>query len=396
MSRIVCVTNSQAFEQRLRANLDAAAGEGLQRVAPETIISSPIDFARSVGHETDVVSFGSDVPTEIALKAASELDAGHPTVCVLLVAEHSDELWQQAMDAGVRAVVRPDADDAELVESFRRALDVATRRREALHPPEDTGPKGRVITVLGPKGGAGKTLVASNLAVGLAEADPDRVAVLDLDLKFGDLTSALQLVPEHTLAEVVELHGPLDPTTLKVYLTAHPAHLYALAAPSTPAAGEEVPVAKVTETLGLLADEFASVVVDTSAGIDEHALAAAERSTDLVLVCTMDVASVRALRKLLDALDAVGMTRQARHVVLNRADSRVGLSVEDIEATLGTPVHLGLPSSRAVPQSMNEGTTLLERGDRQRIGRQLRELVGRFVDLPSDKRGGLFSLKGSR
>lgn len=396
MSRIVCVTSSQAFEQRLRSHLEAAAGDGLQRVAPDSVVASPTDFARTIRGDTDVVSLGSDLPTDIALKAASELDACHPTVSILLLAEPSGELWQEAMDAGVRAILRPSTGDDELTEAFRRALDTASRRREALHPPERDGPTGRVITVLGPKGGAGKTVIAANLAVGLAESDPDNVAVLDLDLQFGDLTSAMQLVPEHHLAELASLNGELDPTTLKVFLTAHPAHLYVMAAPPTPAAGEEMPPGRVTETLELLGDEFGSVVVDTSAGIDEHALTAVERSTDLVLVCTMDVASVRALRKLLDSLDAIGMTRQTRHIVLNRADSRVGLSVEDIEATLGTPVNLGLPSSRAVPQSMNEGTTLLERGEPQRLTRQLRELVGRFVDLSTDKRGGLFSLRRSR
>lgn len=395
MSRILVVTDSQAFEQRLRSHLEAASGSGLQRVAAEPLVSSPVDFASRVPDDVEVIAFGPGVPVDATLKAAKELDTSRPTICVLLVAEPTNDLWAQAMDAGVRAVVRPDADDAEVAESFQRALETAARRREAVHPSEDAAPKGRVITVLGPKGGAGKTMIAANLAVGIAQVTPEDIAVVDLDLQFGDLASALQLVPEHTIAETTSHRGALDATTLKVFLTAHPSKLYALAAPQNPAVGEEIPTSRVTEAIGLLADEFASVVVDTSAGLDEHALAAAEQATDLVLVCTMDVASVRALRKLLDALDQLGMTRQTRHVVLNRADSRVGLSVEDIEATLGTSVHLGLPSSRAVPQSMNEGTTLLEQDGRARIARQLRELVGRFVELPSSG-GGLFSRKGNR
>lgn len=390
MSRIILVSDNQAFEQRLRAGLDAAAGDGLQRLSVERVSASPIDFARSVGEEVDVVALGPGLAVDVALKVAAELDATHPTASVLVIAEPSDDVWQQAMDVGVRAVIRPGSDEGQALESFRRALDTAQRRRDVLHPPEEHAPKGRVITVLGPKGGAGKTMLSANLAVGLARANPGDVAVVDLDLQFGDLTSALQLVPEHTIADTAAHRGPLDPTALKVYLTAHPSKLYALAAPATPADGEEVPVGRISETLSLLADEFAAVVIDTAAGVDEQALAAVEQSTDLVLLCTMDVASVRALRKLLDALDQLGMTQQRRHVVLNRADSRVGLSAEDIEATLGTPVHLGLPSSRAVPQSMNEGTTLLEQGGRQRIVRQIEALIERFTNVPG-QRGGLLA-----
>lgn len=392
MSQIILVSDSQAFEQRLRAGLSAATGDGLCRMAPESIAASPTDFARNLDAEVDVVGFGPGMPVESALKAAQELDSSHPTVSMLLVAEPTDDLWQEAMDAGVRAVIRPTSDQEQVAESFRRALESAARRREAVHPTEEHAPKGRVITVLGPKGGSGKTMVSANLAVGLAQANPGDVAVVDLDVQFGDLTSALQLVPEHTLADTVSHRGPLDPTTLKVYLTAHPTGLYTLAAPTTPAGGEEVPVQRISEALSLLADEFSLVVVDTGAGVDEQALAAIEQSTDVVLVCTMDVSSVRALRKLLDVLDQIGMTHQTRHVVLNRADSNVGLSIEDIEATLGTPVHLGIPSSRMVPQSMNEGTTLLEQGGRQRIMRQLQQLTGRFTDLPTTSiSGGLFS-----
>src|SRR5205823_4471418 len=105
----------------------------------------------------------------------------------------------------------------------------------------------------------------------------------------------------------------------------------------------------VSTALHTLASELAYVIVDTGAGIDAPALAAVEHSTDLVLVGAMDVPSIRSLRKLIDALDRLGMTDAARHVVLNRADSRVGIDVGDVSATLGLPIAVALPSSRTVP-----------------------------------------------
>lgn len=392
MSRLVLVSGSDAFEQRLREAL-IVPRDDVQCVDPESALEGPERFAATLGDDVETVAVGPNLGTEDALHLARALDTARPGVTVVVVADQAAELWEQAMDAGVRAVLRPGAEDKEITETFERALETAARRRAALAPLQSAAtetPRARTIVVLGPKGGAGKTMVAANLAVGLAQVAPDRVAVLDLDVQFGDLTSALQLVPEHTLAEAARAPGRLDPTKLKTYMTAHPSHLYALCAPGDPAAGEEVPAERTGEALEVLAGEFDWLVVDTGAGVDEHALAALERATDVVLLCTMDVASVRALRKLVDALDRLDLTTATRHVVLNRSDSRVGLSADDVEATLGLPVHLGIPSSRAVPESMNQGAALLEVGGRERAARQLRALVGRFAEIP-DQRGGLLS-----
>jgi pilus assembly protein CpaE len=129
----------------------------------------------------------------------------------------------------------------------------------------------------------------------------------------------------------------------------------------------------------MLADEFRYVVMDTGAGLDEHTLAAMEASTDIVLVCGTDVASARGVRKALDTFDLLGFTTQRRHFTLNRADARVGLSTDDIEGTVGMAISVSIPSSRAVPLSMNQGIPLLEGAQKSPVSRPLGELVNRFV-----------------
>jgi pilus assembly protein CpaE len=131
--------------------------------------------------------------------------------------------------------------------------------------------------------------------------------------------------------------------------------------------------------LDLLAADFDYVVVDTAAGLDEHALAAADRSDDLVLVCVTDVPTVRGLRKAVDAIDMLGMTRQRRHLVLNRADDRVGLSARDVEATLGLGVDAAVPTSRSVPISMNQGSPLVESDPRSPVARSLTQFAQRLI-----------------
>ena len=218
----------------------------------------------------------------------------------------------------------------------------------------------------------------------LAERRTGSTALVDLDLQFGDVSAALQLVPEHTLADVGRAVTEIDSTMLKVFLCTHRSGLYVLCAPESPADADDIGESASTEAVRRLGEDMPYVVVDTAAGLDEAALGAIELSTDLVLVCTLDVVSVRSLRKELDALDALGMTTQRRHLVVNRADNRVGLTVHDVQEVIGMEAVTTIPSSPSVALSMNSGSPVVEADRRSPVGRALLKLTEQFetVDGP--------------
>ena len=178
--------------------------------------------------------------------------------------------------------------------------------------------------------------MATNLAVGLARTAPHSTVLVDLDVQFGDVASALDLDPEYSLPDAV--HGPAsqDTMVLKTFLTLHETGLYVICGPRTPADADGIAGQDVSRLLQMLASEFRYVVVDTAPGLSEHTLAALDQTTDLVLLTSMDVPGVRGLRKELDALTQLDLLTDSRHVVLNFADTRAGLSVADVEATIGT------------------------------------------------------------
>jgi len=153
-----------------------------------------------------------------------------------------------------------------------------------------------------------------------------------------------------------------------------------LCAPESPAEADEISPSVTAEALRRLSADMPHVIVDTAAGLDEQALGAIEVSTDLLLVCNLDVVSVRSLRKEIDALDSLGLTSQRRHLVVNRADNRVGLTVSDVESAIGMEVAAAVPSSPAVALSMNSGTPVVEADRRSPVARTLLELADRFVD----------------
>ncbi len=309
-----------------------------------------------------------------ALGLAVELDRNF-TIPSVLVSDQAAALGLAALRAGVRDIVAPDAPVEEMKHALERA---ASHSGPRVQPPvvnAGTAQRGKVVTVASPKGGVGKTTVSTNLAVGLAQRLPQSTALVDLDIHFGDVASALNVTPEFTLPDMA--HGPAshDPLALKTYLFQHQTGVYVVPGSESPAAADSVTPKDVTNLLDTLAGQFKYVVVDTAPGLGEHTLAVLDHTDILVLVTSLDVPGVRGLRKELDTLRDIGLLLESRAVVLNFMHPTRGISVSDVEASIGRKVDLQLPQSNSVPISVNQGIPLLQSGSRDPVAKQLRALV---------------------
>lgn len=255
--------------------------------------------------------------------------------------------------------------------------------------PAPDGVRSQIIAVVAPKGGLGKTTVATNLAVGLAKLAPLSVVIVDADTQFGDVATALSLAPTHTLPDLVTGVAPEDTLVMKTLLTAHPSGFYTVCGADLPAEGDRVTGDQLSHLLQQLSSIFRFVIVDTAPGLGDHALAALELATDAVFLCDMSVPSARGLRKELAVLASIGMLPPVRHVVLNLADRTSGLSVRDIEATIGVPVDVAIPRSSLVALSTNRGIPVLQAKGRSPASKALTALVHRFEPSAFLKRGHL-------
>ena len=253
-------------------------------------------------------------------------------------------------------------------------------RASGFAPP---APQAKVIVVISPKGGSGKTAVSANLSVALAKRHPGRVVAVDLDVQFGDLATSMSLTPEHTLAQLSRA-TQIDVTTVKLFLTLHYNGLYVLAGANDPVDADSIGHAHVTQVLPLLAQNFSYVIVDTPSGLDERTLAAIECATDLLLVSSLDVTSIRSLRKELDTLDHMGI-KTPRQLVLNRADSKVGLNASDAEEAIGMKIACSIPSSREIPLSLNLGTPVVISEPKSAVAKQIELLSQLFAPLEATK-----------
>jgi pilus assembly protein CpaE len=289
----------------------------------------------------------------------------------------------------VRDVLAPDAALPEVTAVLERADERAQTRLQATLQETTRVPEHRLIVVASPKGGVGKTTVSTNLAVGLAQSGLGSTVLVDLDMQFGDVASALALVPDYTLPDTVHGAASTDPLVLKTFLSRHPSGLYVVAGSDSPASGDAVSAEQVARLLDTLSHEFRHVIVDTAPGLSDHTLIALERATDLVLMSSMDVPGVRGLRKELDVLRELNLVPEQLHLLLNMSDPAGGLSLADVEKAVGAPLDVVLPRNSAVTLSTNTGVPLLQESNRDPVSRGLRQLLGRFLPATEERPAGL-------
>lgn len=379
MSRFVLITPDASFDQRLRSTINTTSPGEVRTFLTNVLPPAPTQLLTALNGHPEVLLLGPGFAMDDVLRLATVFDVQYPEVSLILVGDLEPNVVVHAMRSGIRDILSPTADPDQIRLVVDRACQAYAARARTFQPaPPTSREKGLVIGVFSPKGGVGKTTVATNLAIGLGKLAPAGVVIVDLDLQFGDVASGLYLNPEHTILDAVSASASLDPLVLKAFLTVHPSGIYALCAPRNPADADLVSPDQVAHLLDQLAMTFQFVVVDTAPGLPELGLTAMEACTDVVWVTGMDIPSVRGLRSGLDVLNQLNILPADRHVVLNSADARTGLSVADIEATIGAPVDISVPRSKAVAFSTNSGVPVIHGARSDRAAKSLQSLVQRF------------------
>jgi len=235
-----------------------------------------------------------------------------------------------------------------------------------------------MICVLGPKGGTGKTLTAGNMAVVFAEHGK-RAVVLDLDLQFGDAGLSLGLNPEHTIYDLARSGGSLDAEKLEGYLTKHVSGVNILMAPTRPDHAGHITVEFLREVYAILRSSHDFVIIDTPPGFVPEVISAIDTSSDVCMVGMLDSLSLKNTKLGYETLDLMGYEPEHVKLVLNRADSRVGITKEDVSQILGRTPDVMVPSDRDIPRSINEGMPIVTAKPRSEAARAFRALADLYL-----------------
>ncbi|RMH73702.1 MAG: hypothetical protein D6683_13140 [Actinomyces sp.] len=326
---------------------------------------------------------GSLAAVERLLQVRRELGA------ILVTEELTTALLQQALRAGVKDVLAAPPDDAQLAEAIRRVtqtLTAAPVTPMAADPVlEADGELAHVVTVFSTKGGAGKSVIAANLAVVLAERSEKPVCLVDADLQFGDIAVMLKLSPQHTIVDAVSSLDRLDPSLLHSLLITHePSGLLVLPAPLEPAFADQIGAAEMVQIIEVLRRFCSFVVVDTPAYFNDVVLGMIEISDDVLLVAGMDIPNIKNVKIGLQTLRLLNTQMEKLHLVLNRANSKVKLDVSEVERTLQVSADALIPSDIVVPQAVNRGVPVVHSAARSGVAKALQGLADMFAPVGAE------------
>ena len=335
-----------------------------------------------------VVVFGPSLSDPDGIRSAAPILSARPAVGGVLISESlSTEVLQSALRAGFKDVLTEPVERDELVETIARVADTLpgiNLPSSQSHHHADDEPHGRMITVFSTKGGAGKSVVATNVAVSLAKQSDRPVVLVDADLQFGDASVMLKLAPHRTVVDAVSAIDKLDAGMLRSMLVEHEeSGLLVLSAPLEPAFADQIEAKQLIEIVELLRSMAAYVVVDTPAHFNDVVLALIEESDDVLLVAGLDIPSIKNVRIGLQTLRLLNTPMHKIRLVLNRANSKVKLDVSEVERTLQVQAQSRIPSDVAVPQSVNKGEPIVTDAPRSGPAKAIEALVTTLLEEPA-------------
>jgi pilus assembly protein CpaE len=282
---------------------------------------------------------------------------------------------RQAFEAGADDVITLPQSSEQVAFMLQKVI---ARRKGLAMPGKAAAP---LVAVLGPKGGTGKTLIATNLAVALAQRDAN-VVLVDLDLQFGDIGLALGLSPERTMYDLMKAGPPFDHEKIDRHLIRHSSGVKVLIAPTRPDQASAVSIDFLRDVYASLRTMCDAVIVDTPPGFTPEVIATIDVSGEVCMVGMLDSLSLKNTKLGLETLDLMGYDNDRVSLVLNRADSRVGITPDDVSTIVGRKPDVFIPSDREIPRSINEGTPIVAAKPQSGAAKAFRNLADRYAKTP--------------
>lgn len=378
--RVILLNMDLEFAPTLRGLLSEQ--EGVKIVAE---IDDPAMLLQAVEQfRSDLLILQLDPQPEMVLSIAEQVIGTHPDLPVIAISEDCDgTLVLKAMRAGLREYLERPLN----MELLEEAIDKIANAR-----PERSN-QGKLITLIGSTGGVGATLLATNLAVELADLQvkagrPDRVIIVDLDFRFGQVAACLDLQPSFSIADLCETHEQLDRQIIDKAATKHETGLHVLARPHTFDQADMITAAHTAALLGALQDIYDYVIVDGPHRFDPAARAVLDLADVNYLVIQLLVPSIRNARRMLDAIKESGYNTKRVSLICNRVAKGSGeLTVQHAEDTLGIGVSVCVPEDwKSCSTATNMGDPLSLNHSKKPVCTAIRQLA-ELIRTPNEPHG---------
>ena len=342
--------------------------------SPEVVSCTRIGSASHVQeHEGpfDLIIAGPSLATRAGLRRLAALHREMPGAAIIIgFTTRPDASLREIVQVGAVDLVELPAEDMVLKSAIKRAFDFVTSRPApsalatvAADPAGAPRHLARVFTVCSATGGCGKTFYSTNMALFLAENSDARVALVDLDLQFGEITTALRLQPGYTIVDALRGDGDESSPDLsehiEEYMVTFDDKLWVLPAPKDPAQADEISPSDATRVLEALRKRFDYVIVDTPTALAETVLAAFDLSEHLFVITTLDLPSVRNLGMFLQTLQKLRISAENISLLMNKVESDVGIEVSQITKLFPQGFSATFPYAKEVSKSINVGQPVI-------------------------------------
>ena len=413
--KILVLDRGEELAQQLEGIVDEL------RPRPEVVACTRMGSVGEVLEEEgpfDVLVAGPSLGTRSGLQRLRLIREELPAMSVVLA-------FSRRPDASLRDIVRTGAvdllqlpvDDKELTEAVDRAIELASQPVATVAPDVQTtstavagaaAPRqlGRVFTISSATGGCGKTFYATNLAYFLVRYTGKRVVILDLDLQFGEVVTALRLRPKYTIFDALQREDT-DEDDLRAhieeYMVTHETGVHVLAAPREPSEADRITPPDVTRIIAAARKQYDYVIVDTPPQLNESVLAAFDLSDGLYVMATLDLPSVRNMSVFLGTLERLKISAENVKLVLNKAESDVGIDIDQVTKLFPQGFESVLPYAKEVSRSINLGMPVMAASPQAEISRLMTsglksllplEAQSKVEDAAPVRKRGLFSRRG--
>jgi pilus assembly protein CpaE len=335
----------------------------------------------------DVVLMDINMPDMDGIQATERLSSQVPSAAVVMMSVQGEaDYLRRSMLAGAREfLVKPFSSDeltASLRQVYSREKEKAGRAviAQAARTADPTM-EGQIVAVFSPKGGVGRTTIAVNLAVAAASELGKKVTLVDASFQFGDVAVLLNLNPkDKSMAELApELEAGGDPDSVETYTQAHSSGIRVLLAPASPEMAELITPAGVKHVIEILRQHSELVVVDCAAWFNDTLLGILDLADVVLTVLTLEITSIKNTRLFLEVAEQLGYSHKIR-LVLNRADTTLGIRVADVEHSIGRKVdHTIVSDGRAVVYALNRGVPFVLSNRESQVSQDVFRLAASIV-----------------
>ena len=342
--------------------------------------------------DEQLVIVGPDIDLNSAASLSEKFRVSRPSLGIILTRRRVDlSILNLAIRSGIREVINAD-DSAEILKAVKRSQALSSKF-SALVDSSPIQKSGKTILVFSAKGGCGKTTISTNLAEALAATSGGTVCLVDLDLQFGDVGIALRINPSRSISNAVEMKDYLDKQALTSLVINYKPKFDVLLAPPNPVDAEYITGELCRTVLTQLREIYDYVVIDSSPAFTDVVLEAFDIADHHLLITTLDVPTLKNLRVSSSTLDELGLPTSKRIFIVNQSDLNAGLTVQDVERTIGSTVAIQIPASIAVPTSINRGVTLVASDSKHPVSKAVLSLTDLILDRPSLRRDRRFLLR---